>query len=171
VRVTRVDRVDVGAIARTAASLAAAHPDCKRGVQVICVAPQDPVVVDGDEDLLHRAVFNIALNAVQAAPERGRVSVEVGRLPATQVPRGAPFKQDAVAVRVTDDGPGIPDDVRDRVFDPFFTTKAGGTGLGLPIVHRAIDAHRGVVLVESGGRGTEFIVLLPHAAPSPGTTS
>lgn len=161
VRVTRVDRINVGAIARTAASLAATHPDCRRGVQVTCVAPHDQLLVVGDEDLLHRAVFNIALNAVQAVPERGSVIIEVSRLASELVPSGTPFQQDAVLLRVTDDGPGIPDDVRERVFDPFFTTKSGGTGLGLPIAHRAIDAHRGIMLVESSERGTQFTVLLP----------
>jgi two-component system sensor histidine kinase PilS (NtrC family) len=168
VRVTRSDRVDVGAIARAAASLAAAHPDRKAGVQVTCVAPQEPLVVEGDEDLLHRAVFNIVLNAVQAAPEEGHVRIEAGRLAAGEVPRGAPFDHDAVVLRVGDDGPGIPDEIRDRVFDPFFTTKTGGTGLGLPVVHRAIDAHRGVVLVETSPRGTDFTVLLPHPSPTTG---
>ncbi|MGI9077048.1 MAG: two-component system sensor histidine kinase NtrB [Gemmatimonadaceae bacterium] len=163
VRVTLVDRVDIGAIAKTATSLAATHPDCRRGVQVTCVAPQDPLLVEGDEDLLHRAVFNIALNAVQAVSERGSVKVDVSRLPLEQVPRGTPFQQDAIALRVTDNGPGIPDDIRERVFDPFFTTKSGGTGLGLPIAHRAIDAHRGILLVESTANGTQFTVLLPHS--------
>jgi two-component system sensor histidine kinase PilS (NtrC family) len=64
---------------------------------------------------------------------------------------------------VTDDGPGIAPEIRDRLFEPFITTKGGGSGLGLPIVHRAIEAHRGVVLVDSApGRGTRFTVLLPY---------
>jgi signal transduction histidine kinase len=52
------------------------------------------------------------------------------------------------------------------MFDPFFTTKSNGTGLGLAVVHRAIEAHRGLVLVDSGSRGTKFTVILPcaHAA-------
>ena len=74
----------------------------------------------------------------------------------------------AVALRVTDNGPGIPAEIRDRVFDPFFTTKPGGTGLGLPIVHRAIEAHRGVMLVDSGAGGTSFTVLLPRWQPKNG---
>ena len=68
----------------------------------------------------------------------------------------------AVALRVSDNGPGIPIELRERVFDPFFTTKTGGTGLGLPIVHRAIEAHRGFVFVDSSPKGTRFTVLLPQ---------
>jgi PAS domain S-box-containing protein len=166
VRVTRGHLVDLGAIARAAVSLAATHPDCDRGVHVTCDTPADPVLVEGDEDLLHRAVFNITLNAVQAAPAHGRVSVEVSMLPSDQRPLGVPFSERAVAVRITDDGPGIPADIRDRVFDPFFTTKPGGTGLGLPIVHRAIEAHRGLVLLDTSARGTRFTVLLPQGHPA-----
>lgn len=164
VRVTKVEHVDVGAIARAAASLATSHPDCCRGVRVTCVAPHEPLLVEGDEDLLHRAVFNITLNAVQAVRDGGEVRIEAARLMAEQVPRVAAFAGGAIVLRVTDDGPGIPPDVRDRVFDPFFTTKPGGTGLGLPIVHRAIDAHRGAVLVDSTALGTIFTILLPHSS-------
>ena len=163
VRVTQGARVDLSAIARTAAGLASAHPDKKRGVQIVYAAPTDPVLVEGDEDLLHRAVFNIALNAVQAAREEGEVRINLITLPLEQIPVGVPFTVDAVSLSVSDDGPGIPAEIRDRVFDPFFTTKPGGTGLGLPIAHRAIEAHRGFVFVESSPKGTRFTVLLPLA--------
>jgi two-component system, NtrC family, sensor histidine kinase PilS len=78
------------------------------------------------------------------------------------IPAGLSFDEDAVSLRVTDAGPGIPAEVRDRMFDPFFTTKTNGTGLGLAVVHRAIEAHRGVVLVDSGKKGTRFTVVLPR---------
>ncbi len=165
VRVTRGARVDMGAIARTAAGLAAAHPDRKTGVRVSCTAPTEPLLVEGDEDLLHRAVFNIALNAVQASREQGEVRIDVGELPVEQIPIGVPFPRHAVALRVTDEGPGIPLEIRDRIFDPFFTTKLSGSGLGLPIVHRAIEAHRGFVFVDSSSAGTRFTILLPLCAP------
>jgi PAS domain S-box-containing protein len=163
VRVTRGSRVDIGGIARAAASLAASFPDGEKGVAVECDIPDDPVLMEGDEDLLHRAVFNIVLNAVQASPDGGTVRVELTEMGGDQLPRGVLFPDDAIALHVVDEGPGIPADLRDRVFDPFFTTKAGGTGLGLPIVHRAVDAHRGVVLVDSSARGTRFSVLLPRS--------
>jgi signal transduction histidine kinase len=92
------------------------------------------------------------------------VDIDVTTVGAAQLPTGAPVRERSVALRVTDNGPGIPAELRDRVFDPFFTTKQGGTGLGLPIVHRAIAAHRGVVLVDASARGTCFTVLLPLQA-------
>jgi two-component system sensor histidine kinase PilS (NtrC family) len=162
VRVTRGSQVDMGGIARAAASLAAGFPDGERAVSVECDIPEEPVFMEGDEDLLHRAVFNIVLNAVQASPQGGTVRVELTEMSGDQLPRGVLFPDDALALNVTDEGPGIPADLRDRVFDPFFTTKSGGTGLGLPIVHRAVDAHRGVVLVDSSARGTRFSVILPR---------
>ena len=67
---------------------------------------------------------------------------------------------------VSDRGSGIPIEIRDRLFDPFFTTKPGGSGLGLAVVHRAIDAHRGLVFVDSSQAGTRFTVVLPRAEPS-----
>jgi two-component system sensor histidine kinase PilS (NtrC family) len=161
VRVARVERVDLSVVARGAASLAAAHPDRPSDVEVDCNPDANGMIVEGDEDLLHRAVFNLALNAVQASPRGGRVRVELTPLSMDEVPAGMTFDRGGVALRVSDDGPGIPDEIRDRLFDPFFTTKPGGSGLGLSIVHRAIEAHSGFVFVDSDDRGTRVTVLLP----------
>ena len=163
VRVVRTESVDLGAIVRGAATMAGQHPDRREGVRVSCVVPESgELVVRGDEDLLHRAIFNLTLNAVQASPVGGEVRVEAAPTrDEEQSSLGAPFEFGGVAVRVSDDGPGIPDDIRDRLFDPFFTTKPGGSGLGLAVVHRAIEAHRGLVFLDSPGRGTRFTVLLP----------
>jgi two-component system sensor histidine kinase PilS (NtrC family) len=164
VRVARTTPVDLSTIARGAAGLAAAHPDRDASVRVTCVVPEnDPISIEGDEDLLHRAVFNLALNAVQASPPQGEVCIEVSRGSLDMVPAGAPFDATAVSLRVSDSGPGIPPEIRDRMFDPFFTTKPNGSGLGLAVVHRAIEAHRGLVLVDSGARGTRFTVILPSS--------
>jgi len=162
-RATVIAPVDLGAIARGAASLASAHPSRADGVVVQCSAPTQPFFIEADEDLLHRAIFNLALNAVQAAPSNGHVAVDLVPLSEDEVPAGASFDRGAVAVRVTDDGPGIPAEIRTRMFDPFVTTKDGGSGLGLPVVHRAVEAHRGLVLVDSSSHGTRFTMLLPIA--------
>ena len=164
VRVARADRVDLASIARGAANLAAAHPDREESVTVKCLVPDgEAIAVDGDEDLLHRAVFNLALNAVQASSTNGEVCIEVARGNLGAIPAGMAFDQDAVSLRVTDTGPGIAPEIRDRMFDPFFTTKANGSGLGLAVVHRAIEAHRGHVFVDSSTRGTRFTVILPRS--------
>jgi two-component system sensor histidine kinase PilS (NtrC family) len=177
VRVTKIERVDLAAVVSGVAGLVGRHPDRAADVTLECLVPDEPLLIDGDEDLLHRAVFNLALNAVQATPAGGRVSVEVAPALAEQLPGGVTFEQGAVVLRVTDTGPGIPREIRDRLFDPFFTTKPGGSGLGLPVVHRAIEAHRGLVFVDGNGNGngagagTRFTVLLPRAQFEPGGVS
>lgn len=163
VRVARTDPVDLAAIACGAASLASAHPDREETVTVVCV-PQtgEKLEIDGDEDMLHRAIFNLVLNAVQASPPDSEVCVELRRGTFDPMPLGLPFDGEAVSLRVSDAGPGIPAEIRDRMFDPFFTTKANGSGLGLAVVHRAIEAHRGLVFVDNVTRGTRFTVILPR---------
>ena len=161
VRVTRIEPVDLLAVTRGAANLAQAHPDRPAEVKVECNAALSSIIVEGDEDLLHRAMFNLILNAVQASNVGGRVVVELVALGVDDAPAGMTFDRGGVAVRVSDEGPGIAPEIRDRLFDPFFTTKQGGSGLGLPIVHRAIEAHRGFVFVDTDTRGTRVTVLLP----------
>lgn len=171
VRVTRIGPVDLTAVARGAAALAEAHPDRLEGVTVRSTVPNESLSVEGDEDLLHRAIFNLVLNAVQASPASGTVSVELAPLTSDDAPAGVSFDHGGVALRVSDSGTGIPDEIRDRLFDPFFTTKPGGSGLGLSVVHRAIDAHRGFVFVDSDARGTRVTVLLPTSQAEPGVSS
>ena len=171
VRVTKLDPVDVGQVAQGAASLAFAHPGKADGVRLDLEMPQVALRFDGDEDLLHRAIFNLVLNAVQAAPARTAVRVTTRVVEPGQLPSGVPFEDGAIEIAVSDEGPGIPLDVRDRLFEPFSTTKPGGTGLGLAVTHRAIEAHRGYILVDTDSHGTRFSVLLPHANRSSGGTA
>jgi two-component system sensor histidine kinase PilS (NtrC family) len=169
VRVTRTGRVDLAAIVLGAARLAEEHPDRREGVHLKCdMADGAPFVVDGDEDLLHRAVFNLALNAVQASPPATTVTLELTSIAPDQLPLGLRFENGSISLRVSDEGAGIPVELRDRLFDPFFTTKPGGSGLGLAVVHRAIEAHRGMVLLDSGSSGTTFTVILPRAGNTTG---
>jgi signal transduction histidine kinase len=105
------------------------------------------------------ALLNLIVNAIDAVAEAGgtvTVSTACG--------------DDRALVRVVDDGPGIPDDVRARVFEPFFTTKGqAGTGLGLAMVYAFTQRHGGSVSVDSGqGHGTTFTLALPLAHPDSG---
>ncbi len=161
VRVTRVAPVDLGLVTEAATALAAAHPDRDPGITVRWIPPAAPVVVEGDEDLLHRATFNLVLNAVQATRAPGEVRVEVAPVEQDTWPGGMVFDRGAVGLRVSDTGGGIPPELHESLFEPFVTTKAGGTGLGLAVVHRAVEAHLGLVLVDGDERGTRFTVLLP----------
>jgi two-component system sensor histidine kinase PilS (NtrC family) len=164
VRVARRESVDVAELVRGAARLAAAHPDRKEGVQINCVIPPgSPIVLTGDEDMLHRAVFNLALNAVQASPPNSTVKIEVSDQAREGVARDSRFAGGAVEIRVSDRGSGVPDEIRSRLFTPFTTTKPQGSGLGLAVVQRAVEAHKGLVLLDSDRTGTRVTMLLPRA--------
>jgi two-component system sensor histidine kinase PilS (NtrC family) len=163
VRVSRRTPIDLARVGAGAVNLALAHPDRPDGVSVQCSAEEGIWFVEGDDDLLHRAVFNLLLNAMQASPAGGEVKLVVGPARPDQLDVGSTFTHGGVAVSVTDTGPGIPAEIRDRLFDPFFTTKIGGSGLGLAVVQRAIDAHRGLVFLDTGAGGTCFTIVLPRA--------
>jgi two-component system sensor histidine kinase PilS (NtrC family) len=163
--VTSVRKVDLVDIAHHAAALVAAHPDKPENVTILELFPSTPMVVVGDDDLLHRAIFNLLLNAVQASPPGGEVRLEAAELGYHQLPAQAErFTRGAMMVQVTDQGKGIPDSIKERLFEPFVTTKAGGSGLGLSIVHRAVEAHHGFIIVgrDGKGSGTRFTVILPR---------
>jgi signal transduction histidine kinase len=112
--------------------------------------PQVPM----DARLVRQAIVNVAVNAVQAMPRGGRLTVRTRR------------EIDAAVLEIEDTGAGIPDEVRNRMFEPFFTTKASGTGLGLAVVKRIVDGHGGSVTVRSRpGAGTAFALRFPLEAP------
>jgi signal transduction histidine kinase len=124
------------------------------------------VTVDVEPDLprvqgyggeLNQVWVNLIDNALDAVPESGHVDVSAHR------------EAGKVVVRITDDGPGIPEKDRARIFDPFFTTKpvGEGTGLGLDIVRRLVNRHSGEIEVESRPGRTVFTVCVPAAAPPP----
>lgn len=112
-----------------------------------------------DPDRITQVVVNLVLNAVQAQPGGGTVRVE------TEM-SGAGL----LAIRIRDEGMGIPDEHLGKLFEPFFTRRAGsmeGTGLGLPICQKLVEAHDGYIEVESKmGRGSCFSVFLPTEDPS-----
>jgi signal transduction histidine kinase len=111
--------------------------------------------VQGYGGELNQVWLNLIDNALDAVAESGRVDVTANR------------SGPKVVVRVVDNGPGIPDDIRKRIFDPFFTTKAvgQGTGLGLDIVRRLVQRHNGEIEVDSRPGRTEFRVSLPVPTP------
>ena len=107
-----------------------------------------------DAHLVRQAFVNLVVNALQAMPKGGTVTV-----------RALPEERDGqlwARVEVRDEGTGITAETAERIFEPFFTTKATGTGLGLAVVKRIIDAHHGEVTVQSRPEGgTTFTVRLP----------
>ncbi len=116
-------------------------------------------LVSGDTEMLKQVFLNVILNALQAMPAGGRLSIKSRRVNATGEGSRNSFFQEVIIV---DTGPGIPADVASRIFDPFFSTKEGNTGLGLAIAHNIISLHRGYIHVKSKPQqGAEFTVALP----------
>jgi two-component system sensor histidine kinase HydH len=135
---------DLAAVARRVA----AAPGIGGGVAV--EARLEPAPVTGDPEQLYQAVLNLVSNAVYVSPPGASVRV------ATSV------DGDQAVLEVADEGPGMPPDQLAQVWTPFFTRRAGGTGLGLPIVRRIVEAHGGTVQLHSApGEGTRAVIRLP----------
>jgi signal transduction histidine kinase len=130
--------------------------------------PQLPPVL-ADAEQLKQVFINLALNALQAMPDGGRLTVSTRR-PRQPLELGLSeamprYAAETVEVRFSDTGAGIPEDARDRIFIPFYTTKSKGTGLGLAITQRIVKAHGGSIEVQSRlGEGSEFILRFPSAS-------
>ena len=109
------------------------------GVQVSLDLPPGLPRIQGDQHQLTQVFTNLMTNAYEAMNGRGRIAISAARVRLEDGEDG----REAVRVDVADDGPGIPPDVADKVFDPFFTTKPQGSGLGLAVVRKIVDAHDG----------------------------
>jgi signal transduction histidine kinase len=113
-------------------------------------------IIEADATQLQRALLNLIANAIEAAGSSGRVSIHVG-------PDDDPDRP--IRIRVSDNGPGVPPELRDRIFNPFFTTKDSGTGLGLAIVHRIVELHNGRIALAERDGGATFVLSLPKQRP------
>jgi two-component system, NtrC family, sensor histidine kinase PilS len=158
---------DLGLLVKEAAELAQRHPTSCSEASIQLSLPESELRLQGDQDLLHRAAFNLILNALQHAGEGGEVTVDLAELTPSELPAGVALER-SVRLQVSDTGPGIPPQHLARLFDPFFTTRPDGTGLGLALVHRAVEAHGGAIFVDGRpGRGAVFTVYLPAPAVEP----
>lgn len=109
--------------------------------------------ISADPDLLHRAFSNLVLNAIDAMPNGGELTIQTQHF------------DDAVVVSISDTGPGLTEEECQRLFTPYYTTKKHGTGLGLAIVQSVVSDHGGRISVESAkDKGTTFRIELPYGA-------
>lgn len=121
-----------------------------------------PGLVEAEPNQLHQVLMNLCLNARDAMPEGGTITLGLDRTDAAATAGAKPTPH--LMLSVADTGHGIPADIADKIFDPFFTTKpvGKGTGLGLASAHGIVKAHQGFIRVDSQpGRGTVFRVFLP----------
>lgn len=125
----------------------------KSGATLALPSVDNTLGVVGDRDELAGALCNLAMNAIEASPDPVALDVWVGAL-----------NRDCLQIRVSDNGPGIAQEIIDRVFDPFFTTRIQGTGLGLAVVAGTVSQHGGDISVQNRATGgAEFLISLPIA--------
>ncbi len=126
------------------------------GIRLDISLPDDHPPVEGDPKQLAQVFLNLLLNAVEAMPQGGTLTIR------SAVKVNPDSHQDLLQLVIKDTGHGVPEKDRPYVFDPFFTTKEGGTGLGLSIVYSIVQKHNGRIEVKSElGKGSSFILSLP----------
>ena len=113
------------------------------------VAENVPEKVSADRVRLEQVLLNVLINALEAMPDGGAVSV------------AASADGESVIIEISDTGSGVPEDLREKIFDPYFTTKSGGTGLGLALCDKIIRQHNGELELRSSSDGTTFQIRLP----------
>jgi signal transduction histidine kinase len=124
-----------------------------RNVSIVSHMPSKAVMVNCDADLFKQAVLNVIQNGAQAMPEGGVLGVLLEE------------DRKFAVLRISDEGTGIPEDIRGKIFDLYFTTKSAGSGIGLAMTYRILQLHHGSVEVKSMiGRGSEFQLRIPIAA-------
>jgi two-component system nitrogen regulation sensor histidine kinase NtrY len=149
----QLQRVQVNEVIRGVGQLFQAQLEAPGRTKVSCELQLDPHLepVAADAELLHRAISNLVLNAMEAMPQGGALTLR------TRDDDGK------VLIEVTDTGSGLTAEECERIFTPYYTSKQAGTGLGLAIVQSVVSDHGGRIHVQSEpGRGTTFVIELPR---------
>jgi len=146
----RLRTLDVSALLKKEVALLEAAWS-RKGVRFSLQAEPSPLSITGDEELLDQVFLNILLNACQAMPHGGTITIAAAR-----------EKEDSVKVSIRDEGFGIRPSDRDKIFQLYYTTKPEGSGMGLPMAYRMVQLHDGTIEAESEeGKGTTMIIRLP----------
>jgi signal transduction histidine kinase len=171
---------DVRGVLQQTVDLVAARA-ARQGVQIHQEVPDGSVNLHADPEQIRQVFLNTLLNSLDMLPKGGNIRLSLGvEAAAKDAPGGqqADRPEEAsrwVAFQITDDGPGIPVELVERVFDPFVTTKETGLGLGLAICRRIVEAHGGTIRAANvPGGGADFLVRLPleiQTRPEPGSES
>jgi PAS domain S-box-containing protein len=158
----RIERLDINSL--ISELLVMLRPLLGDRIEIAFQCPADHVWVNADAGMMEQVVMNLCINARDAMPKGGRLTLAAARVEVHSAARAGCF----VCLSVSDTGCGMDETVLARVFEPFFTTKevGKGTGLGMATVCRIVKEHQGWVNVESAvGRGSSFRVYLPSAMP------
>lgn len=149
----QLQSVQLNEVVRGAAQLFQARFAAAERSKITCEPELDPHLprVAADPELMHRAISNLVLNAIDAMPQGGKLILRTSE------------NDGKVMVEVADSGPGLTAEERERIFTPYYTSKQHGTGLGLAIVQSVVSDHGGRIRVQSEpGRGTSFVIELPR---------
>ncbi|MCK6466603.1 MAG: ATP-binding protein [Candidatus Brocadia sinica] len=119
------------------------------GIQVELAVASELPKINVDRDKIKQAILNVMINGVEAMPDGGKLLVS-----AKQV-------EHEIRISCQDTGPGIPDEVKDKIFDLFYTTKDGGTGIGLSFAQNVVHAHGGAIRLEPSKKGSKFVIAIP----------
>jgi len=156
-----------GSPVRQISSIAGIIQECAsfvlRGSNVSCTfdMADDLWLVNVDQDQMSQVIQNMIINARQAMPQGGTISIACRNRPGGMLD-GNNTAQNGVAITISDTGTGIPEELLDKIFDPYFSSKEHGSGLGLAICHSIIHSHGGSIQVASTpGQGTSFEIVLP----------
>jgi len=160
----QVERISIAQVLHDA--VAVAERKVPRGEVTVRINVGEKLpLIRGDQHQLCHLFGNLLINALEALGGKGTVSISAREALQEAEPVEDSEPREAartLVVEVADDGPGVPADILDRIFNPFFTTKPLGSGLGLSIVRKVVDAHDGHIDVQSGSEGgTRFRVTLP----------
>jgi signal transduction histidine kinase len=159
----QVEKVGLASVVRDAISMAESHVP-RGAIEVSVSIPDDLPDIQGDPHQIRQVFTNLLTNAFEAMEGRGEVTITASLVAAEEeVAVGSGVKAaPALLVEVSDNGPGVTPEVMEKMFSPFFTTKARGSGLGLSIVRKIVDAHDGRIDVSARpGGGVRFQVTLP----------
>ncbi|MDR4506020.1 MAG: ATP-binding protein [Candidatus Scalindua sp.] len=129
------------------------HEASMNNIEIRLKVPENLPAIKADEGSLKEAFFNVIYNAIQAMSTGGRLTIAARYI----------YKSDSIEIVFKDTGPGIREEIVDKVFEPFYTTKQTGTGLGLTIVKKKLEEIGGVVYVDKGSSSSKVIMKIPSA--------
>src|SRR5439155_21087669 len=163
----QVEDIAVADVIRDAITMAESHASLKGEIDVRVEVPEALRPIQGDPHQLRQIFTNLLTNAFEAMGGVGTVSIAAAAIDGDDDAGPADHGTGpTIQITISDNGPGIPPEVMERIFSPFFTTKPQGSGLGLAIVRKIVDAHDGRIDVGAHrGGGTEFRVTLPVRSP------
>lgn len=151
----------------------------RQGVKLLSTSLSDTFPADGDAAQIRQVLVNLVGNAIDALAGKGTIEIELQACSSDLLEAEFQLRAESIVhatqwnvLSVSDDGPGLPGNLGDRIFEPFVSTKETGTGLGLSICRRIVEMHQGVIVGRNRpGGGAQFVICLPAAPTTPAITS